>query len=891
MSANPTTHAWKACWVNTLTSSNLVSSASATRANVRGPDLRVRPSARRPSQFPARSQARRSNETLERSSASTLLRHHAFMSLLPLESKQLRSARAAARAGRYQLFLGAGASVGATNPTGALPLASELVKILASRYPKAPIDEGDSLPRAYQRAIRVSSREEVWSHLRMIFQGASHLAWFQEMTHLPWRRVWTLNIDDTFENAYGAGSPEERKLQVVDWQDPYSESGDLQVIHLHGHVMGKVPRTLVFSFAEYQSAARTHPVWDQVLGGVIGTEPFLIIGARMLNDQDIEALLMHNPPHGTAPSFVVDPFISAGNKWELEQLGFIVLQEMPEKVIEDWQETFDLDPESLGTLRKSNGLSVPQFSKLQTNLVKPAPKDHDFYGGDAPLWSDIVSDRVAILQWMKGIIEHLEKWLDTSAPSPALHIVYASRLTGASSGLLAIAKESIRLNATPYLFDKSSRWDVALAVDLAKDHPTVFLIDGAADFADDIDRTLKLATEQGAKLYILATELPRNDLRFEGRLVGQYTKSVTSSPERLDRLDSSSLASKLEKFGRLGSLELKEKRERTRHFVNRDVFSAMMDVEYALGFRKRLEGELGALEPDWRLDLALLLSLAAQGNRTVGIVDAAIAIGTSIETISHGLREDEHLSALIEHVDDRIVARQRGSAVEPAINALGPKIALNKLLGFIQRLAPLASRASLQNRNRVPLLVGHLMTTRNMQTAFPGHDLDDFYEALRPTFGDWNGRYWEQRAIYAKSTSDWSRAESFAARSVSLYDDAYTRTTYGTILINKAENLASLNDPAWQGYYNRGKEQLETAQLKEPGSRVTAFAFLDSALALLQHLSRNDVGSDAARSVAADWKASYASLRVSLSGETELQSISRTEKLGERWAKLSPQIG
>ncbi|WP_158614790.1 SIR2 family protein [Micromonospora sp. BL1] len=710
------------------------------------------------------------------------------------------------------------------------------------------------------------------------------------MTYLPWRRVWTLNIDDTFENAYGKDKPEERKLQVVDWQDPYSESGDLQVIHLHGHIMGHEPRTLVFSFTEYQSAARSHPVWDQVLGGVIGTEPFLVIGAKMLDDQDVEALLMQNPPRGTAPSFVVDPFISPGNKWELEQLGFIVLEDMPENVLRNWQESFDLGRDSLSALRRSSALAVPQFSKLQTNLVRPAPKDHDFYGGDAPLWSDVVGGRIATFQWMKEVIEHFERWLDTPTPDPVLHIVYGNRLTGTSSGLLAVARESIRLNATTYLFDKSSRWDIALAVDLAKEHPTVFLIDGAADFADDIDRTLKMAKEQGASLYLLATELPRNDLRFEGRLVGQYAKSVTSSPERLDRIDSSALAAKLENFGRLGSLELKDKRERTRHFFNRDVFSAMMEVEYALGFRKRLEGELSALDPDWRLDLALLLSLAAQGNRTVGLVDAAIAIGTSTETITTGLREDEHLSALIEHVEDRLVARQRGGAVEPAINALGPDIALRKLLGFIQRLAPLASRASLQRRNRVPLLVGHLMTTRNVQTAFPNHDLDDFYEALRPTFGDWNGRYWEQRAIYAKSISDWSRAESFAARSVSLYDDAYTRTTYGTVLINKAENLASLDDPAWQGYYNRGREQLEAARLKEPGSRVTAFAFLEATLALLQHLSRRKIGSDAVRSVAADWKASYASLRVSLAGEKELQSISRTEKLGDRWERLAPHL-
>ncbi|GAA3284120.1 SIR2 family protein [Dactylosporangium vinaceum] len=710
-----------------------------------------------------------------------------------------------------------------------------------------------------------------------------------DMVQLPWRRVWTLNIDDTFERAYDATiNPISRKLQIVNWDEPYSESGDLQVIHLHGHVRGSRPSKLVFSFAEYQAAAKTHPVWDQVLAGVMGTEPFLVIGARMLEDPDIESLLMKRPPNGTAPSFVVDPYISAGNKWELERLGFVVLELMPEEVLQKWRHEFDLMPEALLALTQSHALSVPQFSKLQTNRTSPPPSGHDFYGGDLPLWSDACDGRIAIFSWVKRVVDDLERWTDASSirSEPTLHIVYGLRLTGSSSGLHAVAREAISMHVDPYVFDKSSRWDVPLLVDLARQRPALIIIDGGAEFADDVDRTLKLAEEDGVRLYILLAETPHNDLRLEGRLSGTYSKVVTHVPERLNRIDGAALVTKLEKFGRLGSLELKESRQRLQHFVGRDVFSSMMDVEYALGFRKRLEGELAELHADWRLDLVFLLSLAAQANRPVGLIDASIAIGVAADKINEQLRADGHLAAVVEQLDDRLVARQRDRAVESVANIIGSNRALDKLLEFIQRLAPLASRSSLQRRNRVPLLVGHLMTSKNLQATFPGHDLDNFYESLRPTFGDWNGRYWEQRAIYAKATLDWSRAESFAARSVSLYDDAYTRTTYGTILINKAENLAALGDSAWREYYDRGRQELETAQAKEPGSRVTAFAYLESTLALLQRLA--EAGADDSQdavTVAADWSAYYATLRIGLTGE-HLQSVSRAERLGERWERL-----
>ncbi|MBW4702424.1 SIR2 family protein [Micromonospora sp. RL09-050-HVF-A] len=805
-----------------------------------------------------------------------------------MSKKESGVARDAARSGRYQLLLGAGASVGAVNSFGPLPLASGLVEILAEEYPSAPINSKGTLTRAYQRAVKVSSTEHVWGTLKRIFSGASHDPWFVEMTQLPWRRVWTLNIDDAFENSYRSrAGKSDRKLSIIDWQDAYSDTGDLQVVHLHGHVHGLNPSKLVFSFSEYQTAAQAHPVWDQVLSGVVGSEPFVVIGAKMLEDPDIEALLMNNPPRGLAPSFVVDPCISSDNKWELEGLGFRVVKEMPYDFIDAWRSSFGLTEGELHALRQSHALSIPQFSKLQTNVFNPPPSGHDYFGGDAPLWSDAVVGHIAGLDWMASVVSGVRSWAleaEGSEKDQTLHIVYGERLTGTSSGLYAVAREATKMHVDPYIFDKSSRWDVELMVDLARQRPTLLLLDGGRDFADDVDRTLKLAVDAGARLYIVVSETFSNVLRLEGRLTGSYFKDVTNVPNRLVRAGASSVVKVLEKFGRLGSLELKDRGERQKNFMGRDIFSSMMDVEYSLGFRRRLENELNAVDVGWRLDLILLLGLAAQVNRPVGLVDASVALGISADLVGSAVDSEEHFSALVESVEGRLLARQRDRAIEPVINKLGRSVALSKVLGFIQRLAPMASRASLQKRNRVPLLVAHLMTGKNLQKTFPGEDLDSFYEALRPVFGDWNGRYWEQRAIYAKSKLDWARAESFAGRSVSLYEDAYTRTTYGTILINRAENLAAIQDQAWRSYYERGQRELDLAQSLEPGSRVTAFAYLNSTLALLEKLLLYPRGEgDDFSSVSADWTQRYAVLRLSLTGEQHLQSVSRAEDLSQKW--------
>jgi hypothetical protein len=119
-----------------------------------------------------------------------------------LSRRQAGLLRDAARSGRYHLLLGAGASAGAQNSRGDLPMAPGLVDILAQRFPSAPIPADTALPRAYQRAVSVSSPEAVWWVLREVFLHSNHREWYSTFATLPWKRVWTLNVDDVFENAY-----------------------------------------------------------------------------------------------------------------------------------------------------------------------------------------------------------------------------------------------------------------------------------------------------------------------------------------------------------------------------------------------------------------------------------------------------------------------------------------------------------------------------------------------------------------------------------------------------------------------------------------------------------------------------------------------------------------
>ncbi|MFD4751853.1 SIR2 family protein [Streptomyces sp. NPDC058426] len=770
-------------------------------------------------------------------------------------------------------------------------MARALVEALAKEYSDVPINvENDTLMRAYQRSVISSSPENVWRFLKKIFGNVQHDAWFTDLISLPWRRIWTLNVDDAVEQAYRSSPLERyRPSRAISWDEDFSESGDLEVIHLHGHIMGSKPRQLIFSLSEYQGAAQGRAVWDQVLASTIGSQPLLVVGARLLDDPDVERLLTRNRPSAAAPSIVVDPGITSENEWELKQYGFAVYKDTAEEFTKDWYAQVGLDGDALLELARSEQLSVPQVQELSTNHVGPRPKSHRYLDGDEPLWCDVIDDLVTPLSWMQEVSREIKEWASSERQGPRLHLVYGARLTGVSSGLLWIAKDVRSAGVRCFNFDRSSRFDVQRLVDkFSGQGPSVLFVDGAADFADDIDRLLAEAMLAGAaEVYVVAAELPNRNLQLEARLeVASEKISSASAPNRLQRRDAVALVAKREKLGRLGKLEDMERNRRVDHFKNRDVFSAMMELEHGIGFRKRMDLEVRALDADWKKALILMLSVASRGRNTVSLLECAKALNISADALVRA--SGRSMAPLVEIQGEVIVARQRDILIQPIVHSLGNRGAIEVLRKCVQNLSPLVNQDSLRARNRGAMFVRYAMTQKLLSSIFPSDDVEAFYDALLPQFGGWSARYWEQRAIHAKHQNDWSRAESFAERAVSLLDDAFTRTTCGTILINKANFFARQGESKWQEFYTRGKRHFDIALAADRANRVTAFAYLEAGIVLAESAKEDDIRewATAIEELLQGWKWIYNGLRLVL-GTTPEDSVRRAEVLSHRWERLS----
>ncbi|MCM0638461.1 SIR2 family protein [Cellulomonas wangsupingiae] len=797
-----------------------------------------------------------------------------------------KTVRRTARSGRYQLVLGAGASADSTNARGTVPMAGALVSILAARFPRAPIAHDTALHRAYQRAVTEYGNAEVYACLREIYFGTNPAPWMGRLTLQPWRRVWTLNVDDVFERAFRhAGGVRVRDLEVLDWTSPYSESSNLQVVHIHGHVHDAEPADLIFSVSEYMASAQAKTVWFGVMADILASEPVVIIGARMLDDPDMESMLLRNRPTHSAPSLIVDPYVSADRRWELEHAGYVVVPATAEEFVAAWSDVIGTSDESPREL-SAHALAI-QFQQLETHLVPPPPRNHDIYSGDHPHWSDAVANKLAIFDWMRREIDVLQEWIDGDRPSAMLRRVYTPRLSGVTAGLYVVAREMIRHGAACYIFDRSSRWDVEQVVDLVGANPTLLIVDGAADFGDDIDRTLKRAQGLELPLCILASDAREHSIRLEGRLGGSYIRRASDfvgGP--LSRRDRGLLVQKLSHAGRLGTIEGKSEELQSRQLEGLNVFAAMMRITRGENFDMRLRRELGDVE-EWMKRTSLLLGMAAQGNRLISVAECARAVRVSPEAIVSAAAPGGPGAVFVEVVDDLVYARQREGMARVISRIKGEEWTLDVIRAAVLALAPRASREALRRRNRASMLVGHLLTFKRISEYVKDVDaVAEFYTEIQPYFGEWSARYWEQRALCSRRQRRWSPAESFAGRAVQLQDDAYTRTTFGSILMACAVDVADYSS-TWEGVYERAEEQYRMALKHDKRDFVSALSFLRWCARLAEALNRTSVHRANLDRMEEAWNEVYVQVRIGAGSEPDDPTQRELEVVHQRWRRAT----
>ena len=306
---------------------------------------------------------------------------------------------------KYQLVLGAGASAEAIDRHGNRVMAGAALTEALIRDFNLPRPRDLSLRRVYAAAEGRMSLTgiDLSTYLQDLYTGCQAPAWYRYLVAIPWKYIWTLNIDDVLEHAYRKSYEANARNSLVSlsWTENHRIPSPDQVIavHLHGKANRvRIPNEPIFDISTYLMATTGTHRWHSIFADAYSDAPTIVIGAALREELDLHAVLERGRLTAReAPSIIVLKELDDFDRDEYKRWGLTAIEATAEEFLKDiadaWPDyalRYAPDKaeaaEQIGTqtveLPSSVGSACPQ--------ARVADPRHDFYAGHEPTYGDIL---------------------------------------------------------------------------------------------------------------------------------------------------------------------------------------------------------------------------------------------------------------------------------------------------------------------------------------------------------------------------------------------------------------------------------------------------------------------------------------------------------------------
>lgn len=419
--------------------------------------------------------------------------------------------------GEYSLLLGAGASIGSLGGNGEpLPSSRELRDKLVRDFSIPTEGQTISLPRSYAAAQR-NDADRLENFIRNQFTHCKP-DWQHMLADFDWHRIWSLNIDDIIENVYrNKNIPIDR----FNWTSAFRDGAKAQnqIIHLHGFAKDSLDEDssdsdLVFSIQEYVATIRDMRAWHTVFIDEFSELPFIVIGASLVDEFDLQTALVGSASKTTRgfPSVIVLKKVSALERDELTSLGLIVVENDAQTFISELRAEVQHYRETLGGLYgqqfdRQIARFLQQFIDLRQYQPNRSDSSRNFYEGYDPDWRNILDEDDALIDTTEKSSSIVGGIVGQNEVQQGIHVLTGSPGTGKSTGLLRIASRFIAKGLPTFQFRGDEDLNVSATIQwLRRMQRTVLIFDGCADFADSIGELAEECASSEIPLLVVGTE-------------------------------------------------------------------------------------------------------------------------------------------------------------------------------------------------------------------------------------------------------------------------------------------------------------------------------------------------------------------------------------------------
>jgi hypothetical protein len=729
------------------------------------------------------------------------------------------------------LFTGAGFSCEARDVHGrALPVGPQLAsEIWAICYPDTPYDGSSSLSDVYQVALLRHPKALKDLLLQRLNVSPKQIPRFYETYFsLPWRKIYTLNIDNLAQAA-AANFPLPVRLyplSAVSDQDSGAprRADHIDVIHLNGTLDG-IPDKVTFSTLQYaarQSAYDAH--YDRLAADLLSHQ--VVFVGTQLDEADfwkyIELRRVRN--RGSRElrpnSLLITKILPQARQQLLEQFNvdWIAMSaaEFAEQFLDKIRGALP-NARIQEIVRMSSAYligeaTVPRVSQL---ITESPTAGSDFLAGQEPIWADITTERAAPRTFDTEVLGIATDHLSGKANYLVVNLVGTAG-AGKSTSLMRLCA---RLSGSGYSVGYVARHNDLSPRAICKSwdddvNMRVLAIDDADRYASHLASIVRCVQGRSGAMIVLTMRAHR-----VSRVVTPMALDIECYKEltvpHLTDVDIDGLLDCLDRANRLGRLKgmtPQQRREELQNQAGRQLLVAMIQATSGQRFEDKVIDEYRQLDASERFMYACLAVATERGSQ-LSREQVVMAMGDA---------SNEALNLLDGLVRRSLVVAQRPEArggymlrhreiARLVFVDVGAEKQAGDVIGAVAWTAAQAVGSHVPKSSRAWRLVKELINHDYLQGVMDLSQARDVYSAVESLLR-WDFHFWLQRGSLELEKGDTRFATQYLDQAKSLNpDDPYVQTEYAYLEFKRA--------------------------LESPG-RPDAVALADSAIATLEDLIR-----------------------------------------------------
>lgn len=725
--------------------------------------------------------------------------------------------------GQYNLLLGSGVSIGAKNEAGELLRSAEKLRLDLCKLRNVP--ESTALNRVTKGLTPEQTKHQLTEHYKVATFSRSH----ELLPRFLWQNIFTFNIDNGIEQAYGRSDRRLQSIQSLNYSDVFSVARSptqLPTVHLHGFV-NKPNDRYVFSLNDYASLSATDNPWMIWLADILPVEPFIVAGTS-LSEPDVEYYLKRRNRQTAradrGPAIWVEPYPDAILREDCDRHDMLLIEATFDEFLSWADRQFPNRPDALSSIdsqilmQLTDSLARDQIGVFQTQfeLVKPI-KDpvtstipSKFFFGAQPTWNDLA---LSLDVPRRSVVKTLAK---ASAFGKRVKTGHTTILldhagTGKSTIARRLAYDLSEVGELVLSCTAISRIDVKTLIEVLRqlDRPTTLVIDGIADHADSVAEIQVEVESLKHRVTIVGVERAYRKPQLDIHL-----SPSTSQYDEVGQLGFNEATQLIEKYrqaGLVGRPEVLQSQQKVRHFA-RALAKEPIAVA-ACRILHRFEALDQIATSLWNDAIAaerriyLMSALAAYCYR-VGVKYSILQAADPSADVRRQFSESHPLPLRYNSIDQNYVA-PLNSVIGTTFVERASRLSALALYETFQRLTDAlgsyVNREAIRQGTPEARLAARILDWDTIVKPLLGNDGRKLYEHAQRKW-EWNSRFWEQKALMVEDL-DIGIALQYARQAVSLEKHQFPLTTLGKILFRAMDNSPYRKDE----YFNEAWNTLNQA--------------------------------------------------------------------------------